>query len=174
MERSDVKKAKVIAVCGIMAALCVVIMLLGAVLGLGIYLAPMIAGVCLLLIRRAYGVKYHIIVWVAVSILSFILVPEMEENLMFLCLFGCYPIIYPYLQKLPKGLRIVVKLLYFNVVFIGVEALLMLVLVPEAIDTAFFVVLLLLANILFVCYDLVLPRAERLLDHYLGKLIRSK
>lgn len=168
------KKAKVVAVCGIMAALSVVIMLLGAVLGLGIYLAPMIAGVCLLLIRRAYGVKYHVIVWAAVSILSFILVPEIEENLMFLCLFGLYPILYPYLQKVPKGLRIVVKLLYFNVVFIGVEALLIFVLVPEAIDTAFFVVLLLLGNVVFVCYDRVLPRAELLLDRYLGKLIRTR
>lgn len=173
MGKPDVNKAKVVAVCGIMAALSVVILLLGAVLGLGIYLAPMIAGVCLLLIRRAYGVKYHIILWITVSILSLILVPEIEENLMYLCLFGCYPILYPVFQRLPKGLRMIVKLLYFNVVFLAVEALIMMVLVPEAVDEWFFIIFLLLGNVAFVCYDIVLPRVEILLERYLGKLIRT-
>ena len=39
------KKTKAIALGGIMSAMCVVIMLLGAVIGVGVYVAPMIAGI---------------------------------------------------------------------------------------------------------------------------------
>ena len=171
MKKSEGKPAKVIAVCGILAALSVVILLLGALLGIGIYLAPMIAGGSLLLVRRAYGVKYHVILWLAVSILSLILVPSLEQNLMYLCLFGCYPIFYPYLQKLGKGIRLVMKLFYFNAVFLAVELLLMLVLAPEAIDSVFFVIFLLLGNAVFLCYDLALPRFGVLLNRRLGKYL---
>ena len=171
MKKSEAKPAKVIAVCGILAALSIVILLLGAVLGIGVYLAPMIAGGSLLLIRRAYGVKYHVILWFAVSVLSLILVPNLEQNLMYLCLFGCYPIFYPYLQKLGKGIRLLMKLIYFNTVFLAVELLLMLVLVPEAIGSLVFVIFLLLGNVVFLCYDLALPRFGALLNRRLGKYL---
>ncbi len=171
MEKTKVKPAKVMAVCGIMAALSIVILLLGAVLGIGIYLAPMIAGSSLLLVRRNYGVRYHVILWIAVSILCFILVPNLEQNLMYLCLFGCYPIFHPRLQRMKKAIRLMVKLIYFNVVFAAIELLLMLVLIPEATSIAFFVVFLLLGNVVFFCYDFVLPRIEILLYRYLGSYI---
>lgn len=171
MKKDKVKPAKIIAVCGILTAVSIVILLLGAILGIGIYLAPMIAGGSLLLIRRAYGLKYHVILWLAVSILSLILVPSLEQNLMYLCLFGCYPVFYPYLQKLKKVIRLVAKLFYFNVVFSGIELLLMLVLVPEAVDPLFFAVFLLLGNAAFLCYDFALPRFESLMNRYLGQYI---
>lgn len=155
-----------------MAAFSVVILLLGAVLGLGIYASPMIAGICLLPIGRTCGTKYHVILWIAVSILSFIFVPDVEENLMYLCLFGLYPILYPRFQKIPKGLRIVAKLLFFNVVFIAVEVLVMLFLVPEAMGTVLMVVFLLLGNLMFLCYDFIIPRAEMLLGKYLKKILK--
>lgn len=172
MKKNNGNPAKVIAVCGILAALSIVILLLGAVLGIGIYLAPMIAGGSLLLIRRAYGVKYHVILWLAVSILSLILVPNLEQNLMYLCLFGCYPIFCPYLRRLKKVIRLLVKLLYFNAVFFAVEMMLMLVIAPGAVDSIFFIILILLGNIVFLCYDTVLPRMESLLIRYLGKILK--
>ena len=157
--------------CGIQAALSMVILLLGAALGIGTYLAPMIAGGSLILIRRAYGLKYHVVLWLAVSILSLMLVPNVEQNLMYLCLFGCYPVFYPYLQKLTKVVRLIMKLLYFNAVFLAVELLLIMVLVPEAVDSLIFVIFILLGNVAFLCYDMVLPRFELLLYRYLEKYI---
>lgn len=157
-----------LAVCGLLTALSVVILLLGAALGIGIYLAPMLAGTILLLIRRSCGVKYQLLVWIAVSLLSLILVPEPEQNLMYLCLFGSYPILYPWVQRRGRGLRLLLKLLFFNVVFSAVELLLMLVLVPEAVDTLLF---LLLGNVMFFCYDAVLPRLVQLLSRYLEKYL---
>lgn len=165
------KPAKTIALCGVMAALSVVIMLLGAVLGLGLYASPMLAGICLIPVGRRYGKRYHVLLWIAVSVLSLILVPDVEEDLMFLCIFGCYPIVRPYFQRLAKGLRLVVKLLLFHVVFTALELLVMLVLVPEAIESVLMLVLILLGDITFLCYDFVLPYTERLLDKYIGKLM---
>ncbi|MGN1003722.1 MAG: hypothetical protein ACI4O5_02715 [Oscillospiraceae bacterium] len=166
------KKSKQIAVCGVTAALGVVIMMLGAVLGIGMYLAPMLVGVCLIPIGREWGAKYQILLWIVISLLSLILVSEPEENLMFLGLFGWYPILRPTLQKLPPVLRVVVKLLIFNVVVIALELLLLLVLVPEGMGTALTVLLLVLGNVTFLVYDFAIPRFEMLAAKYLKRVFR--
>ena len=166
------KQTKRIALGGIMSALCVVIMMIGAIIGLGVYVAPMIAGICLIPTGKKYGKGYHTMLWIIVSILSILLVPDIEEGLMFLCLFGLYPIVQPYFQRLPRIARLIVKLLYFNVVIIAVEAFVMILLVPEAMPPVMMAVLLVLGNVTFILYDAVIPRAERLLDSTLGRIIK--
>jgi hypothetical protein len=84
------KQSKIIADCGMMTAVSVVIMILGSILGLGMYASPMIVGLCLIPIGNKYGKKYHILSWVAVSILCFILIANVEQNLMFLCFYICF------------------------------------------------------------------------------------
>lgn len=152
-----------------MAALGVVIMLLGAVLGLGMYVCPMIVGLCLIPIGQDYGTKYQIMLWIVISILSFILVPNPEENLMFAGLFGWYPALWPKLQKLPKLPRFLLKLLLFNVTVIALESLIMLVLVPEVMETGMMFLLLVLGNVTFLLYDKVIPRFDAIAKKYLKK-----
>jgi len=166
------KKTKAIATCGLLTALSVVLMLVGHIINIGIYAAPMLAGICLLIIEKNYGAKYQTAVWMASGILSFILVPNVEENLMYACIFGLYPIIRKYFLKLPKVPRIILKLVYFNVTFAALELLLILVLVPEATDTAFFIVMLVCGNLMFIVYDLLLPRMEYVIRKYLDKIIK--
>ncbi|MGM9606928.1 MAG: hypothetical protein ACI3XJ_05430 [Oscillospiraceae bacterium] len=166
------KNSKRIAVCGVTAALGVVIMLLGAVLGIGMYLAPMLVGACLIPIGKEWGAKYQILLWIAISLLCLMLVSDPEENLMFLGLFGWYPILRPTLQKLPPVLRVVVKLLIFNVVVIALELLLLLVLVPESMGAAWTALLLALGNVTFLIYDFVIPRFELLAAKYLKRIFR--
>ena len=148
------------AVCSMASALGVVVMLLGAVLELGMYVCPMVVGLCLIPIGRQFGVKYQLLIWIVVSILSFLLVPNPEENLVFSGLFGWYPALQPKLQKLPKFLRTVVKFLLFNAVVIALETLLIRVLVPAAIDSEFLLLLLLLGNVMFFMYDRVIDRFD--------------
>lgn len=152
-----------------MAALGVVIMLLGAILGLGMYVCPMIVGLCLIPIGQDYGTKYQIMLWIVISILSFILVPNPEENLMFAGLFGWYPALWPKLQKLPKLPRFLLKLLLFNVTVIALESLIMLVLVPEVMETGMMFLLLVLGNVTFLLYDKVIPRFDAIAKKYLKK-----
>ena len=160
-------QSKRIAVCSITAALGVVVLLLGAVLGLGMYVCPVLVGLCLLPIGNRYGIKYQLILWVVISILSFIFVPNPEENLMFAGLFGWYPALYPKLQKLPKLLRLLVKLLIFNGIVIALEALVVLVLVPEILSAAMILLLLAIGNLTFLLYDKLIPRFPILAGRYL-------
>ena len=165
------KKTKAIALGGIMSAMCVAIMLLGAVIGVGVYVAPMIAGICLIPTGKKYGTKYHISLWAIVSILSLLIVPDIEEGLMFLCLFGFYPIVYPYFQKLPKLVRILLKLAYFNVVIIAVEYVVINLFVPETLGLPLALVLLAIGNVTFLLYDKIIPTTDRLLERNIGKLV---
>lgn len=154
------EQSRRMAVCSMTAALGVVVLLLGAVLELGMYVCPMVVGLCLIPIGRRFGVKYQLLLWVVISLLSLLIVPNPEENLVFAGLFGWYPALQPRMQKLPKLLRTLLKLLLFNVVVIALEALVLYVLVPEAIDSAMLILLLLLGNVMFVMYDRVVERFD--------------
>ena len=166
------KQTKRMAMCGMMAALSVVLMVLGGVLGLGMYVSPLLAGLCLIPIGNACGKKYQVILWLAVSVLSLLLVPNIEESLMYLCLFGCYPILRPQFQKLPKVLRFITKLLFFTVIFTALQLLITLVLVPEVMGTGMMIALIVLADVTLMVYDFVLPRVEWLLQKKLGKSMK--
>lgn len=148
------------ATCGIMVAVCVVLMLLGAVLELGIYAAPMFAGLCLVPLGEKWGRKYQTTLWVAVSLLSFLLVPNVEETLIFFGFFGWYPILRPTLQRLPQPLRLAVKLLLFNGVIAVIEAVVLFLLVPEDITGIFLLVLLAMSNLVFLLYDSIVPKTD--------------
>jgi len=160
------QQSKKMAVCSVMAALGVVVMLLGAVIGLGMYACPMLVGLCLIPVGREYGVKYQLILWIVISILSLLLIPNPEENLMFAGWFGWYPAVYPKLEKLPKGLRMAVKLILFNGAVVAIESLIVFVLVPEAMDSSMLLVLLLLGNAMFLLYDRVIPKFEQIIARY--------
>lgn len=163
------KQSKRMAMCGMMAALSVVLMVIGGALGLGMYVSPLLAGLCLIPIGNSYGSKYQVILWLAVSVLSLILVPNIEESLMYLCLFGCYPILRPQFQKLPKVLRFITKLLFFTIVFTALQLLIVLVLVPEVVGTGMMVALVVLADVTLMVYDFVLPRIEWIVQNKFGK-----
>ncbi len=156
-------KSKRMAISGVFSALCVIIMFLGAVLELGMYTSPLLAGVILMLIGQKYGRKWHLSMFVAVSLLCLLLVPHMEANLMFMGFFGWYPIIRPDLQKLPKIPRITAKLIIFNLSIIIIEYLVITLFIPEVLTPWMTALLLALANIAFLMYDKAIPRLEYLM-----------
>ena len=153
-----------------MAAVCVVLMLLGSIMELGMYAVPLLIGLLLIPIGDTYGRKYQTMLWLVISVLSLMLVPSMEQNLMFFGLFGWYPILYPRLQRLPNLLRILVKLLLFNGAVIAIEALVMLVLVPEVLGTGMLAVLLVMGNVIFLLYDRLIPKTNALLSRFVKLL----
>ncbi len=161
--------AKRMAACAMTAALGVVLMLLGGILELGMYACPLLIGLVLVPLGETYGRKYHVLVYAAISILCFLLVPNVEENLVFAGFFGWYPILRPTLQKLPPLLRWGAKLLLFNAAVIAVEWLVMAVLAPEAMDAVWLWVLLAMGNVLFLAYDHLIPRTDILLRRLLRR-----
>lgn len=156
--------AKLVASCGMMAAVCIVLLLLGAVLELGIYAAPMFAGLCLVPLGEKWGRKYQTALWLAISLLAFLLVPNVEENLIFFGFFGWYPILRPTLQKMPKPLRLPIKLLLFNLVIAMIEWLVIYLLVPEDMTKLFLLILLGVSNLVFLLYDSIVPKTDLLLQ----------
>lgn len=153
-----------------LAALTVVLMLLGAIGEVGMYACPMLAGLCFIPVGQRYGRKYQWTLFAASALLCLMLVPSMEENLMFIGFFGWYPILRPALNRLPGFFRWFVKLLVFNVPVICVECLVMGVLAPEVVVEPLLWVLLLLGNLVFLFYDRKMPVLELFLDRISRRL----
>ena len=170
-------QTKQIALGGVLAALAVVILLLGGIIPIGTYLAPMLASLPLLVLSEALS-KSLCLGWYAVTaILGATLCPDKETAFVFVFL-GWYPLAKPALDRLPKLPRMGAKLLLFNLAAAALYALLILVfrleaLAREARATGLPMLLLLLAlgNLCFFLYDLLLKRLSLL---YRGRQNRHK
>ena len=160
-----------LAVCAMTAAVGVVLMLLGSFMGLGMYMAPIFVGWCLIPIGQKYGVRYQTMLWIVIGLLSLLLVSDMEQNLMFVGFFGWYPIIRAKLQKLPRVPRLCLKLLLFNVVIVSLESIVFMFLAPEALEAWLAILLLAVGNLTFLFYDYAFPVFELLAEHYLKRLL---
>ena len=159
-------ESKRLAACSMTAALCVVLMWLGFVLEIGIYLSPIVSGFLLIPVRKQYGYKYLVAVLAASGLLSLILVPNAEQNLLYIGLFGWYPALRNHLHKLTALPAIAAKLVIFNAIVLLVETLVINVLAPEVIPSWMAGLLLVFANIAFLLYDYLLPRIEMLLGRF--------
>ena len=94
-----------VAVCGVSAALCVVLMVLGSAMGIMTYVCPMLAGLVVGVIREELGVRDALTLWAVAGLLGLLLVPELEMAALFAGLFGWYPAIRPALERLPRWRR---------------------------------------------------------------------
>ena len=67
-----------IALCGMLGALSLVLLLLGSALQIGTYAAPMLAAFLLIPVLEEYGTRYALTLYVCVAILAVLFVPETE------------------------------------------------------------------------------------------------
>ena len=175
------KNSLKIAFCGITTALSIVIMFLGGIIAVFAYIMPMLAGALTLMVKKTFGAPAAWITYLSTSILSFILVPDRECMLMYVMFFGFYPIIKSGLEKIKnKPLVIIIKLLIFNALMAGIQFVLVYAFgIPfdESDFTAVFVVIfIVLLNLLFVTYNLLLSKIlviyQKKLDPKLKKLLK--
>ena len=157
-------KAKPIALGGVAAALAVVLLLLGGLIPVGTYVAPMLAALPLVALLYQLPTPLCIGWYTAVSILAVLLCPDKETAFVFVFL-GWYPILRPRLDRLPPVLRLGLKLLIFNLAIAALYGMLIFVfqldaLVQEARQTgrALLLVMLLLGNLCFLLFDVLLKR----------------
>ena len=105
-----------VALGGIVSALCLVTMFLAGILAPLYFLLPMIAGVLLLIIAEEVSISWGFLTYISVSLLSMFITADKEAALIFVMLFGHYPILRYYLQKVGlMPLRLLLKLAVFNV-----------------------------------------------------------
>ena len=118
-----------IALCGVLSALSVVVLLVGNVLQIGTYAAPMLASFLLIPVLEDYGKKYALLLYAVVSLLSLFLVPDKELVLFYVLVLGYYPVLRVRLNNIRRGvLRWMAKFGCFNAAVVVMYALLIVVL----------------------------------------------
>jgi len=165
------KQTKKIAFSGILGALAVAVMILGALIGIGTYAAPALASIVLLPMLAEYGAGAAAMLYAAVSVLSLLLVPDKELALIFVFL-GWYPAARAaYNRVRPKVLAVLLKFLTFNAAVAAAYSLLIFVFCMSAVVSAYKTTsalllagLLLAGNVTFFVYDFALARLTWIYD----------
>ena len=104
-----------IALCGMLGALSVVLLLLGSALQIGTYAAPMLAAFLLIPVLEEYGTRYALTLYVCVAILAVLFVPETELALFYVLVMGYYPVLRVKLNGVKSTpLRWMLKFAVFN------------------------------------------------------------
>lgn len=108
--------AYIVSLCGIMSGLAVALMFcLGMIPGFE-YVSPMVAGVLVWVIRERLGVRYGLVSFAAVGLLTMLFTANYEASMMFIFLLGYYPIVRQYIMKLKHAaLRWVTKIALYAV-----------------------------------------------------------
>src|SRR5699024_2560936 len=157
-----------IALCGVLGALSVVLLLLGAALQIGTYAAPMLASFLLVPVLEEYGPRYALLLYAATAILAVLVVPETELALFYALVIGYYTVLRYALRKIkPTLLRWAISFVVFNTATVLVYLVLFALLGPAiwqeltADGTGMLVMLLALGNLSFFLCDRALGAVTR-------------
>lgn len=164
MKSNEIKKSTMrIAVCGVISALGLVLMILTNIVPVGTYAFPCFAGILLVAIVIEYKWKWAMLVYAVISVLSLLLAGDKEAVVFFIMLFGYYPVLKNIIEsrfqpKFGKISGYILKLLIFNAAAIASFFITTLLLaIPADEYTIFGVyvpwVFLIIGNIFFVIYD---------------------
>lgn len=162
------KNSYKITISAVFSALAVVIMLISYFPYLT-YAIPAIAGLCVMVVLVETDYKWAFFSYIVSAVLIF-LFGEMESKLMYVFLFGYYPILKGIIEKINiPVLEWIIKIFVLNIAVLLVYGLLANVFGIS--DQEFMkygtVILLALANIVFVVYDIAVTRMSMV---YLYKL----
>ena len=153
-----------VALGGVVAALSLLFMILAGVTSTLVYAIPMITGALLMMLVVEFGHGFATLIYVAVSVLSLLLLGNKEAAIMYVAFFGYYPIIKSILEKHIRSFVCwIVKYLIFNVAivssyFITTRIVMISFEDIEALGKFALPLLLLAGNVLFVIYDIMLTR----------------
>ena len=171
-----------VALGGIVSALCLVTMFLAGVLPALYLLLPGIAGILLMIIAVEVNTAWAFLTYIAVSLLSLFITFDKEAALIFIMLFGHYPILRFYIQKIPlRIIRLLIKLFICNVCIIGYFYVTVYILGIEDILEEFndfgkygAYILLGITNLIFLVYDIDLDFMHNLYKKRIMPKFRKK
>jgi len=167
------KKIKILALCSMLAALGVVVLLLGSFIEVLDLSAAMFASLIVVIAVIEAGKYWPWLTYAVTSLTALLLLPYKLPAVMYL-LAGYYPIIKEKIEKLPKPIAWIIKLSLFNLSLALVLLVLKLFLpgvsielVPGLKDIYTYLIYYASGNIIFVLYDILLTR---LVSFYVFKL----
>ncbi len=154
---------------GMIAALSVALMLLSAVIPFMSYALPAIAGALMMIIVMECDKKWALAVYISVSIISLMVVPDKSAGFAYALFFGYYPIIKAILEsKCKRKIEKFLKLLIFNVItlssyyvlllFVGIDTSGIEFLEPYLRKWFVAPIIIIIGSIFFIMYDIVLTR----------------
>ena len=148
-------KAAKVALCGVVSALSVVLMLMTGIVPVATIALPALAGCLTIAIVAETNVRYGFAVYCVVSVLAILLTPDREAILFF----GYYPTLYGLLMRIKrKPLRVLAKFGVFNLAMALETALAVWVLQIPLSEMEMFgkwsiPILAVMLNVVFVLYD---------------------
>ncbi len=159
-------KSYKLSLCAVIVAISVVLLLVTGVFPFASYALPGLAGAMLAIIVIEAGMKWAMLSYIAVSLVAFFITGDITAKSAYILLFGYYPVLKCIIEKIkPVLLRWGVKFLNVNLSIIASFLITTyLFKLPDFIDEfktvgpIVAVAFLIMANIAFVLYDILLTR----------------
>jgi len=159
------KQTKKITLSAMLTALGAVLMIIGAVLEVLDLSACAIASLTVVFAYLEIGHPYTFLIWICTSLVTALIFQSSVIWIEYLLVFGIYPILKAYIEKLPRIFWLPVKLVYINAVI-----WLLLLVFEKLFGIPFFesdlfimkVFTYVLINVAFVAYDMFITVMVRL------------
>lgn len=159
------RRSKKLALSGMMSALGVVFISVGALVPTLDMTASALSSLIVALVYVEIGAPYVHLVWICTSLLSFIFFPGSTVWLVYFLVFGFYPILKAYIERAPRAFWFLLKLIYSNITFLLLFYLSELVfglplITEESLfgisGTPLLIIAIIIMNIAFTAYDMLI------------------
>ena len=157
------KLTKKISLSAILIALAFLILLLGNILETVTFSVAAIASICVIVALSELGYQYAFMVYMATSVIAFLLLPVKDPVLYFAGFFGYYPIVKSVVERIPSKITYLLKgaifaCAYSLIAIIGIKFLL-----PEADLIKYILIAFPILVIVFYVFDYALTK---LINYY--------
>ena len=171
------KQTKKLTLSAMIVALGTVFMVIGAVIEVFDLTAVALASVLVAFVYIEIGSPYTWLVWLCTALATFLFYQHSPMWLIYLVLFGIYPILKGYIEKLPRIIWWPIKMVFGNAAFVvmvyGIKIITGMPFVAP--DESFFgitgiylyIIVWVLLNVAFIAYDFFLDKMVR---YYIEKL----
>lgn len=150
------RQTKKLTLSAILTALGAAVMIIGSVVEVMDLTVCAFASLIMVFVYLEIGSPYTYLVWICTSLCSALMFPGSIVWVEYLLVFGIYPILKAYIERLPRWSWLIVKLLYVNATFWAIFGVVELLLgLPFFEDGALIMkaVTYLLVNVAFIAYD---------------------
>lgn len=153
------RNTKKLSLAALMSALGVAFMYGSAMLEVLVLSTAALASICVMLVLVEIGMRYAWLTYAVTGVLSLLLLPQKLAAIFFLGFLGFYPMAKAFFERKFRGWRcLVLKILLLN----ACTALMLLAVRYVMTEALWFeIMVLVLANIVFVVYDVALTRLLR-------------
>ncbi len=152
------RKTKKVTLSALMAALGTVFLLIGAFIEVLDLAMGAVSSIIMIFVYIELGSPYTWLVWLTTSLCAALLgSANPMAAIFYFLLFGIYPILKAYIERLPRVIWLIPKLAYVNLAFLGIVGLFRLIfsVSPFAFEQKWLIAIVwAVGNIAFIAYDL--------------------